>query len=362
MKLIHRLGCVLLALASPLSQAQGGLAVGDVLSTAAMPMAQAERAVFIDLARAGARLVAVGERGLILLSDDHGKSWRQASVPVSVGLAAVQFADAQHGWAVGHAGVILATRDGGESWQLQLDGRSAAQLELEAARRDLADALDVDAAEVRVQAAERLQAEGPDKPLLALAFTDATHGLVVGAYGLAFRTEDGGATWHSLVGQIDNPLGLHLYAITRQGDYWFLAGEQGYLARSADRGRSFQELDSPYSGSFFTLASGPNDSLLVAGLKGHAFVSHDRGASFEPLPVRVPISFNQAIRLHDGRMLLANQGGMLFRAASGEALKPFGKPLGLPISSLIQAADGSLVFAGFTGLSRVSLHDIADPE
>jgi photosystem II stability/assembly factor-like uncharacterized protein len=362
MKLIHRLGCILLALTSPLSQAQNGLVVGDALSSAAMPVAQAERAVFIDLARAGERLVAVGERGLILLSDDHGQSWRQAAVPVSLTLTAVQFADARNGWAVGHAGVVLATRDGGESWQLQLDGRQAAQLELEAARRDLDGAADVEAAEARLQAAERLLEEGPDKPLLALAFTDARHGLVVGAYGLAFRTADGGATWQSVVGQIDNPMGLHLYAIARLGEHWFLAGEQGYLARSLDGGRSFEELDSPYSGTFFALAGGQDGSLIVAGLKGHAFVSHDRGDSFEPLPGRMPVSFNEAMALQDGRMLLANQGGMLFCATAGGPLKPFGKPLGRPLSSLIQAADGSLVFAGFTGLSRLSLHDIADSE
>lgn len=362
LRLIHWLGCLLLALASPLSQAQSGLAVGDVLSTAALQVARAERAVFIDLARAGERLVAVGERGLILLSDDHGQSWRQASVPVSVGLTAVQFADTRNGWAVGHAGVILVTRDGGESWQVQLNGRQAAKIELDTARRELAGTLDIGAAEVRVQTAERLLEEGPDKPFLALAFTDASHGLVVGAYGLAFRTEDGGATWHSVVGQIDNPMGLHLYAITRLGDDWFLAGEQGYLARSEDRGWSFQELDSPYSGTFFTLASAPNHVLLVAGLKGHAFVSHDRGDSFEQLPVRVPVSFNDATRMDDGRVVLANQGGMLFRQGRNGRLQPFGKPLGVPLSSLIQAADGSLVFAGFTGLSRLSLHDIPDSE
>ncbi len=362
MKRIYRLGCIVLALTSPLSQAQSGLAVGDVLSTPAMQMAKAERAVFIDLARAGERLVAVGERGLILLSDDHGQSWRQANVPVSVGLTAVQFADARNGWAVGHAGVILATDDGGESWQLQLDGRQAAQLELEAAQRELNNALDVDAAEARVQTAERFKEEGPDKPFLALAFTDARHGLVVGAYGLAFRTADGGATWQSMVGQIANPMGMHLYAIARQGNDWFLAGEQGYLARSRDAGRSFEELDSPYAGTFFTLANGPDASLVVAGLKGHAFVSHDRGDSFEPLAGPVPVSFSEAIRLQDGRMLLANQGGMLFGTANGGALQAFGKPLNRPVASLTQAADGSLVFAGFTGLSRLSLSDIADSE
>lgn len=362
MTLIHRLGCVLLLLASPLSQAQSDMRVGDVLSAPAKRVGQADQAVFIDLARAGERLVAVGERGLVLLSDDSGQSWRQSAVPVSVSLTAVQFVDARQGWALGHAGVILATRDGGETWQVQLSGLQAAQLELDSARRELADSADPEAGEARLQAAERLVAEGPDKPFLALAFTDAQHGLVVGAYGIALVTDDGGATWRSVVGHIDNPLGLHLYAVTRQGDDWFLAGEQGYLARSIDAGRSFQMLESPYAGTFFTLASDTDGALLAAGLKGHAFISHDRGEHFEVLPVPVPVSFSDATALQDGHVLLANQGGMLFRSTRSGALKPFGKPLGMPVSSLVQAADGSLIVAGFTGLSRLPLHDTSEAE
>lgn len=362
MKRLQRLGCALFTLASTLSQADNVLPVGDVLNTPAMSVSHAERAVLIDLARAGERLVAVGERGLVLLSDDHGQRWRQVAVPVSVSLTAVQFADAQHGWALGHAGVVLATRDAGETWQVQLSGLQAAHLELDAARRELADSADPEAGEARLQAAERLMAEGADKPFLALSFTDAQHGLVVGAYGIALATDDGGATWRSLVGRIDNPLGLHLYAISRLGNDWFLAGEQGYLARSTDAGRSFQMLESPYAGTFFTLASGADGALLAAGLKGHAFISHDRGEHFAVLPVPVPVSFSDATALEDGRVLLANQGGMLFRSTRSGALTRLGKPLGMPVSSLVQAADGSLIVAGFTGVSRLSLPETPEAE
>ncbi|MDH4559911.1 YCF48-related protein [Pseudomonas sp. BN411] len=326
-------------------------AVGDVLESPAMQVPNAERAVFTDLARAGDRLVAVGERGLVLLSDDNGQQWRQARVPVSVGLTAVQFVDASHGWAVGHAGVVLATTDGGETWALQLDGRRAAQLELDAARSELPAAADAEAAEVRVQTAERLVQEGPDKPFLALAFSDARHGLVVGAYGLAFSTEDGGATWQSVVGRIDNPMGLHLYAVARQGTAWFLAGEQGYLARSPD-GQQFQQLESPYAGTLFTLASRVDGALLIGGLKGHAFLLAKDADSAEALPMMAPLSFSDAIRLDDGRVLLANQAGGLFASTPGH-FAPAAKPLGKPVSGVVQAADGSLVLAGFTGLSRL---------
>lgn len=355
MNRISQAGRLLLALALPFSAAWCVADTGPVglpLSTPAMQVAPTQKSVLIDLARAGERLVAVGERGLVLLSDDHGQSWRQARVPVSVGLSAVQFVDARNGWAIGHAGVVLATRDGGESWVVQLDGLRAAQIELDAAKTEQATALDQDTAEARVQSAERLVADGADKPFLALEFVDAQQGLIVGAYGLALQTRDGGASWHSVVGQIANPMGMHLYAISRQDSRWFLAGEQGFLARSDDDGASFTQLESPYEGSFFTLQSRADGALLVGGLKGHAFITHDAGASFVRAPVAMPVSFSDATALANGNVVLANQAGMLF-VSNGEALQPYIKPLGVPVSSLVQAADGSLIVAGFTGLLRV---------
>ena len=55
----------------------------------------------------------VGMRGLIVLSDDEGKTWRQAPVPVSSDLVSVRFVTPSRGWACGHDGVILRTSDGG---------------------------------------------------------------------------------------------------------------------------------------------------------------------------------------------------------------------------------------------------------
>ncbi|CAI8903496.1 WD40/YVTN/BNR-like repeat-containing protein [Pseudomonas sp. IT-P218] len=331
-------------------------AVGAPLDTPAMRVAPTQKKVLIDLARAGARIVAVGERGIVMLSDDDGKSWRQAEVPVSVTLSAVQFVDDHRGWAVGHAGVVLATTDAGEHWTVQLDGNRAAQIELAAARDEQA-AADAAAAEARVASAERLVADGADKPFLALNFVDARRGLVVGAFGLALQTVDGGATWTSAMGHIDNPMNLHLYAISQQGPRWFVAGEQGFLARSDDDAASFVQVQSPYEGSLFVARSRADGALLVAGLKGNAFISHDGGDTFQPLEVRLPISFSDAAVLASGQVLFVNQGGGLFLSDehSGDTLRVLSKPLSLPVAGLIQASDGSLVVAGFSGLTRVPL-------
>jgi len=53
--------------------------------------------------RAGTRIVAAGDHGVVLLSDDEGASFHQAhTVPVRSTLTALAFVDANNGWAVGH--------------------------------------------------------------------------------------------------------------------------------------------------------------------------------------------------------------------------------------------------------------------
>ena len=112
--------------------AGGALAADGTLAALDRPAERArapERAVLLSAAAADAHWVAVGERGLVLRSDDNGKTWQQSPAPVSVTLTAVRFADARHGIAVGHGGTVLVTEDGGQTWTRRLDGRQlAAQL------------------------------------------------------------------------------------------------------------------------------------------------------------------------------------------------------------------------------------------
>ena len=93
-------------------------AESDPLLVPAITSAKASQAMLLSVTQAGARLVAVGEHGIIVYSDNQGKSWTQAAVPVSVTLTAVFFPDPQVGWAVGHDGVVLRSQDGGKTWEL----------------------------------------------------------------------------------------------------------------------------------------------------------------------------------------------------------------------------------------------------
>jgi photosystem II stability/assembly factor-like uncharacterized protein len=322
------------------------------LTRPALPVRQPERVALMDGARVGQRIVAVGEHGVVALSDDGGASWRQArSVPTSASLTAVRFADERAGWAVGHGGVVLATRDGGESWQLQTDGQRLAALARQAARARTA-AGDARAAAL-LKDADLLVADGPDKPLLDLHVVDARRVIVVGAYGLCFETLDGGRTWSSALDRIDNPKAQHLYALRARGDTWMLAGEQGLLLRSVDAGRTFQRVASPYAGSWFTIATTPRGRWVLAGLRGNAFVSDDDGERWTRLEGAPPASFVGSVALPDGSVLLASQAGRIFAAPAAGPLVPMPGPNLPPLSQLVPLPGGALLALGLAGAQRL---------
>ena len=319
--------------------------VADRLARPAPMAAQPARAYLTGIARAGKRLVAAGERGIIVLSDDDGATWRQARVPVGVTLTAVQFPTATQGWAVGHDGVVLHSGDGGATWTRQLDGTQAARLVLRDAQAGQGGA-------AYLAEAQRLVADGPDKPFLGLHFSDENNGIVVGAYNLAFRTRDGGRTWSPFGNRLDNPKASHLYAVAASGGDVLIAGEQGVLLRSADGGATFARIALPYRGSFFALAFDGADAV-VAGLGGNAFASHDRGATWTALAVPGPVSLTAAHLGHD-RLLMANQAGTLLAgSARGGALAPLNAQALPQPNDMIALADGAIVTVGVAGVVRL---------
>lgn len=328
-----------LAALAPLS-ASLAAPVQTGLERAAVAVRQPARVVMLGIAAAGPRLVAVGERGVVALSDDGGQQWRQAQVPVSVTLTSVRFADDRVGLATGHGGVVLATSDQGATWKLVLDGRRIAQTVLAQARSS--------GNGQAVKEAERLVTDGPDKPLLDLVVLDPRRAWVVGAYGLALATEDGGNTWTSWADRLDNPQGHHLYAVRKRGDTVLLAGEQGLLFLSTDGGRSFKRLESPYRGSWFTAELSDDQTLLVAGLRGNAWRSVDGGANWVALATPMGASITASTLSADGRVLLANQAGFVM-SVEGDRLVPM-QTTPLPSVAGLSAWRGQVMTVGLRGV------------
>lgn len=231
--------------------------------------------LLLDIARADARLVAVGERGRIFLSADQGRTWQPAVTPVEATLTAVYFHDDRHGWAVGHDAVILRTDDGGRHWSLVHEAPSAHQ------------------------------------PLLDVWFQDLNRGFAVGAYGLFLETRDGGRHWQNRRLLSED---LHLNAIAGMpgGGPAYIAGEAGVLLRSDDGGRRWRRLSSPYRGSFFGVICLADGNPLIFGMRGKAFRSPDGGRRWSRVDTQGDATLQGgAVHAHREVILVGKDGTVL---------------------------------------------------
>jgi photosystem II stability/assembly factor-like uncharacterized protein len=307
----------------------------DPLDLAAAPDVRAARSPLTAVAAAGPHLVAVGQRGLVLWSDDGGVRWTQAAVPVSTDLTAVHLASAGRGWAVGHDGVVLATADGGRSWARQLDRRTLGAPPGGPDRsRTLGEA---------------------EASLLDTWFDDDRRGFAVGAFGLLLHTEDGGRSWTTWSDRADNPRALHLHAVRRVGGALLVAGEQGLLLRLDPAGRRLAALRVPPGGSLFGL-TGRGRTVVAFGLAGRAVRSGDGGSTWHPVATGVEEALTGGAVLPDGRLALVTAAGqVLVSADDGRSFGSMAVGRGGPLAGVVAAGPGVLVLVGSGGARRVAL-------
>lgn len=281
----------------------------------------ASRSLMLDIAVAGDRLVAVGERGHILTSSDGGTSWGQMEVPTQTMLTAVAFVDDRTGVAVGHDSVIIRTTDGGTTWE-------------------------------RVYSAPEDEA-----PFFDVWFSDATHGTAIGAYGSRFITTDAGVTWEfDALGDTD----WHLHQIARtDGGRLFVAAEAGFIYRSDDDGSTWIEIPSPYEGSYFGVLPLADESLLIFGLRGHLFRSDDSGETWLEIDTGTVAMLNRGIVLEDGTIVIVGLGGtVLVSTDDGRSFTGHQQPGRRGISSIVETEGGSLVLVGEFGVRTATLAEL----
>lgn len=326
----------------------------DPLQKSAALSSRAQAGVLLSVARAGDRIVAVGERGTIVLSDDQGQTWRQASAPVSVTLSRVSFVDAEHGWAVGHGQVVLASQDGGQTWTRQLDGLQAATLEMAAVQAD------PQASDEHRKQAQRLLDQGADKPFLDVRFFDRQNGLVVGAYGAIFATRDGGKTWRSRRADVPNPSGRHLNHLLVLGKALYLAGEQGTLFHADGLDQPFKAVQTPYAGTFFGVIASRQGDLLAYGLRGNVWRSAAGSGTWEKVATPAPVTLTGGTLLADGRMVLVDEAGkLLVSRDSGQSFATVSLKQTASFTDVVQTRDGSLVLSSARGAMHVPAAAVA---
>ena len=301
-----------IALAKPAAQPVDGNAI---------PARLAKRSLLLDVHGWGERVLAVGERGHILLSTDGGKNWQQVAAPTRRTLTGVFLIDDQTAWAVGHQSVILKSGDGGETW------------------------------------AKANAENDPETAYLDILFLDAKTGFIVGSYGKFLSTSDGGKTWTEAK-QDDDPHFSHIIPAP-DGGLW-LTGEFGTVRRSGDRARRWEPLATPYEGTFFGTLPLAKGGAVVFGLRGNIFRSED-GKAWKQVESPTQSLLHGGLALADGRLVLsAGAGQLLVSADEGRTfrLAAIAADETATATSLWQAADGGVLLTSDKGVHRLELADL----
>ncbi len=275
----------------------------------------AARSLLLDGARADGRLVVVGARGHIIISDDEAATWRLAETPVRSMLTAVHMHDATLGWAVGHDAVILRTDDGGETW--------------------------------------RLVHQAPEEglPLLDILFSDERNGLAIGAYGYLLFTDDGGETWsRGEVSEDDH----HMNAVASADGTLYIAAEAGSAFLSEDGANRWRTLEPPYHGSWFGVAAIGPETVILVGLRGRMFRSDDRGSNWTRVPTDTTASLTSVQRTGPREILVTGLEGVLLESRDGgRSVSLRRMPDRAGISAALPLANGQLLLIGDFGVRRV---------
>jgi len=281
----------------------------DIVYAEHVPLAT--HSLMLDVIKAGGRLIAAGERGQIILSDDNGESWHQAdTVPTRSTLTSL-FAIDDRIWAAGHDSVIMTSGDGGETWTRQYF------------------------------APDRMQ------PIMDLYFRDKDHGIAIGAYGLMLVTSDGGRNWEDwAVNEEDD---AHLNAIIEiPGGELMIAGEAGNSYRSVDGGETWEHMEMPYQGSMFGAVLANGSCVLLYGLRGHVMRSCDGGDSWQLLVTGSEATLLGGAR-QDGKVLFAGNSGAILIYDGDGGFSQYLHSSGVDFSAVLALGGGRFLLTGEEG-------------
>lgn len=330
----------------------------DPLDVATAPSDYARKGVVSGIARQGERLIAVGPRGLILVSTDAAVTWKQVPSPVATDLVSVKFQDANTAWAVGHDAVALRTLDGGATWQKVLDGRSVLTLLRETYTKRLkagdtaADAL---LAETDRSMAQSASPDALPSPFLDVWFANASEGYLVGAFGLVLQTLDGGKQWAPIVDQLDNDRRFHLYAVTGNDTQRFIAGEQGLLLQFDAVSKRFVKVETPYAGTYFGIDL-RGQTLLVHGLRGNAYVRPSPAQGWIKIDTGTEAHIVSAIHLADDQLVLVSQSGQLLQVSSDfRSSKVLKNPSTGEVLGAVSSGPKSIALARLSGVGTIDV-------
>jgi photosystem II stability/assembly factor-like uncharacterized protein len=187
--------------------------------------------------------VAVGNDGVVIITDDGGDAWRQVDAPrspVANKLMRVRTDGDSEAWAVGEMGAVLHSTDFGASWVRSAPEQDAAWNDVHVydGKVWLAGEFGRIAYSVDGGASWHRAASPVEASLMAISFRDPMNGIAVGVEGIVLLTGDGGAHWT----EAQKPTAEHLFDVAWDGANWIVVGDKGQLLKGDALARHWEVL------------------------------------------------------------------------------------------------------------------------
>ncbi|MGO9061467.1 MAG: YCF48-related protein [Candidatus Binataceae bacterium] len=214
----------------------------------------------------------VGARGMVLTTDDQGKTWHRRTL-INRDFYSIRFSPSgKVAWITGEDGLIYFSDDGGKTWTAQKSGTEDRLLKI--------GIVDDQKAAVAASDGTMLYTADGGKTWTPQKFKDITffdivmnpngEGWAVGEFETILHTTDGGKTWDTQKGGITRDFRVGPYFAVdfeKDNQNGWVVGLNGEVISTSDGGKTWHDNKLPINRAMY-VAVGEDKALWMAGADG----------------------------------------------------------------------------------------------